>query len=104
MPFQVVTHLKDKYAVCKAAAAAAATVLRQLPAMFSVAHKDPAVNGVTVIGHMKKCINSWRDRHQKWQASTSLEDFPKYFFPFQVKKGTVISALSVAVRPEKQNE
>lgn len=58
MSVQVVTQLKDKYAVCKAAAAAAATVLTQLPAMFSVAHKDPAVNGVTVIGHMNKCVNS----------------------------------------------
>lgn len=78
MSVQVVTQLKDKYAVCKvAAAAAAAIVLRQLPAMFSVAHKDPAVNGVTVIGHVNKCVNSGRDRHQKRQASTSLEDFNK---------------------------
>lgn len=58
MSVQVVTQLKDKYAEIKAAAAAAAAaVLRQVPAMFSVAHKDPAANGVMVIGHVKKCVN-----------------------------------------------
>lgn len=57
MSVQVVTQLKDKYAEIKAAAAAAAAVLGQVPAMFSVAHKDPAANGVMVIGHVNKCVN-----------------------------------------------
>lgn len=57
MSVQVVTQLKDKYAEIKAAAVAAAAVLRQVPAMFSVAHKDPAANGVMVIGHVNKCVN-----------------------------------------------
>lgn len=53
MSAQVVTQLKHEYAECEGAA-----VLRQVPAMFSVAHKDPAANGVMVIRHINKYVNS----------------------------------------------
>lgn len=62
-----------------AAAAGAAAVPRQVPAMFSVAHKDPAANGVTAIGRVNKCVNSRRDRHREARLAGFFLILPMVF-------------------------